>query len=398
MPDRDIWRRCVECDGATARPDIDMCLRHLERSERVNVLSESAGVVDARGVLIDVELWADISQSVKMADITGHRLRFDEATFDDPIDLKTLDTLGQASFIGTTFEGRVDASGLVFAKPSVFRRARFRCGADFQNAAFRGPTSFRGADLLLGTTFAGARFADTVSFERAIFSGYTDFRSAVFFEAYFSAAQFQGRADFRGVKFTRNGRWRDARFLASAPLADNPELFGEAVMPAPEPKASAAGPPRKPRLFIGSSSESREVARAAEERLADDAVPRIWEHIFQVGEVGIRSLLDTLQTCDFALFVVAADDVAQIRGVEVSTPRDNVIFEIGLAYGQLGSGRVFLLRPKAIPVHLPTDLLGVTIVFYEHDEFDSDPIGSLAQAIGPIRRAIQRIGPRARDM
>ena len=158
-------------------------------------------------------------------------------------------------------------------------------------------------------------------------------------------------------------------------------------MPEPSPAVSVekTATPARLRLFIGSSLESLEVAQAAEERLARDVKIRTWENIFNVGEIGINSLLQTLQTCDFALFVVTGDDSTKLRGSEVWTPRDNGVFETGLAYGQLGAGRVFLLKPQSLSVHLPSDLLGVNHVVFNDEEFHEDQLDSLATAVGPLR-------------
>jgi predicted nucleotide-binding protein len=46
---------------------------------------------------------------------------------------------------------------------------------------------------------------------------------------------------------------------------------------------------------------------------------------------------------DFAAFVVTADDVTASRGRRKASPRDNVVFEIGLFMGAIGRERTFVV-------------------------------------------------------
>jgi predicted nucleotide-binding protein len=56
--------------------------------------------------------------------------------------------------------------------------------------------------------------------------------------------------------------------------------------------------------------------------------------------------LDALDDAKFGLFVFALDDLTAIRGQEMRTARDNVIFELGLFVGRLGREHSFVLMPK----------------------------------------------------
>jgi predicted nucleotide-binding protein len=76
------------------------------------------------------------------------------------------------------------------------------------------------------------------------------------------------------------------------------------------------------------------------------------------------------------------------------TPRDNVIFELGLFLGRLGPGRTFMVRPRGVDLLLPTDLLGVEAADYDPD--DDDLPSALGTAAYRIKRAIaqaQSAGP-----
>lgn len=70
---------------------------------------------------------------------------------------------------------------------------------------------------------------------------------------------------------------------------------------------------------------------------------------------------------DFGIMIFAKDDITTVRGEEFETPRDNVLFEYGLFLGRVGSDKAFIVAEEGIK--LPSDLLGVTHVFYntEHN-------------------------------
>ncbi len=151
----------------------------------------------------------------------------------------------------------------------------------------------------------------------------------------------------------------------------------------------------KPNLFIGSSSESLEVAYAIQENLEHIAEVTVWtQGIFNLSNYSLDSLLDALETAHFGLFVFAPNDLTIIRGLEVSTVRDNVIFELGLFVGRLGRERNFIVIPKGQEkiFHLPTDLLGLTPAIYDSERQDENLLAALGPACSKISRAITRLG------
>ena len=137
----------------------------------------------------------------------------------------------------------------------------------------------------------------------------------------------------------------------------------------------------RPRLFVGSSSESIEIAYAVQENLDRDCETTVWtQNVFALSNSALESLLDVLDDFDFAMLIFTPDDVTRIRGEEVQTPRDNLVFELGLFVARLGRERVFLIVPRgAEQLHLPTDLLGVTPAAYEPRRQD----GNMVAALGP---------------
>lgn len=122
----------------------------------------------------------------------------------------------------------------------------------------------------------------------------------------------------------------------------------------------------KPSIFLGSSSEALPLAKAIKGVLEKDFRVEIWnERLFELGEDTLNNLLRFIQCYDFALLVLTGDDFAKIRGKRVKTPRDNVVFEIGLFMGALGRRRAFpIVAPaKKREVETPSDLLGNTAVY-----------------------------------
>jgi Predicted nucleotide-binding protein containing TIR-like domain len=148
----------------------------------------------------------------------------------------------------------------------------------------------------------------------------------------------------------------------------------------------------KPTLFVGSSSESLDVAYAAQKNLEDTAEVVVWtQGIFELTKSYLESLLGALDDSQYALFIFGPDDLTKIRGVETRTARDNVVFELGLFIGRLGRHRCFILMPaEGSDFHLPTDLLGIkTATFLKPSRSDR-----LQAALGPachdVRVAIRK--------
>jgi predicted nucleotide-binding protein len=114
-------------------------------------------------------------------------------------------------------------------------------------------------------------------------------------------------------------------------------------------------------MFVGSSVESIEVARAVQSELAHDVDVTLWgQGIFALSRATLNDLLDATREHDYAAFILAPDDIATIRDQTESVPRDNVMFELGLFFGGLGAERCFFLMPQNVKdFHIPTDLAGI---------------------------------------
>lgn len=127
----------------------------------------------------------------------------------------------------------------------------------------------------------------------------------------------------------------------------------------------------RPVLFVGSSSEAMPDATAIVNGLGDALIDiRVWtDGVFKPSHGAMESLEVAIPTADFALLLMMPNDVVEIRGEKILTPRDNVIFELGLAMGALGRKRSLMVVPRGVNVRLPTDLDGLTLITYDpsHD-------------------------------
>lgn len=150
----------------------------------------------------------------------------------------------------------------------------------------------------------------------------------------------------------------------------------------------------KPRLFVGSSVEGLPVAYSAQEGLEHDLEVTVWtQGVFNPSRFAMDELQSELDQSDFALFAFQPDDITLMRDEAQRTVRDNVILELGLFIGRLGRERAFILVPReAEPIHLPTDLLGMTPLTYEPNRTDENLVAALGPACQRIRKVVSRLG------
>ncbi|WP_318427876.1 nucleotide-binding protein [Photobacterium leiognathi] len=150
---------------------------------------------------------------------------------------------------------------------------------------------------------------------------------------------------------------------------------------------------RKPRLFIASSAESLPIAEAVNVNLDHDFEVTIWKNgTFKLSSSTIDDLVAKSSTVDFALFIFAPDDITSIRSRKEHVVRDNVIFEMGLFVGAIGKSRSFILKPRNVEMHLPTDLLGVTPADYEATRSDNDLVSATNRACSLIKSEVENLG------
>lgn len=144
----------------------------------------------------------------------------------------------------------------------------------------------------------------------------------------------------------------------------------------------------KPKVFIGSSGEQVQVAKAIQSILSAEAcVPDTWKDgVFSLSGFTLESLLLALDTYDYAIFVMGSDDVVIMKDSTHNAVRDNILFELGLFLGRLGRERVYYVLPSGVDLHLPSDLNGLT-----HGKYPSDH-PDLTTALAPFcSEVIKRI-------
>jgi predicted nucleotide-binding protein len=72
----------------------------------------------------------------------------------------------------------------------------------------------------------------------------------------------------------------------------------------------------KTTLFVGSSSEGLELARAERSLLTDDAELTLWnEGLFRITDTFIESLVNALPRFDFTTLVLSTDDLTISRNI-----------------------------------------------------------------------------------
>ena len=155
-------------------------------------------------------------------------------------------------------------------------------------------------------------------------------------------------------------------------------------------------PPRAiPAVFIGSSSESLPIATTIYNSLKRKRLePRIWtDGIFQCSRTTIEDLMAATEQSDFAVLVLAADDVTISRGRKKAAPRDNTVLELGLFMGALSRTRTYVVAPRPLDIKIPTDLLGITLLTYQRRRGQSNAL-AMRPVIRELMRLIEKYGPK----
>ncbi|MDX1545502.1 MAG: nucleotide-binding protein [Rhodothermales bacterium] len=147
----------------------------------------------------------------------------------------------------------------------------------------------------------------------------------------------------------------------------------------------------KPRVFLGSASESRAIVDALEAELRAVAVIERWDvDIFRPGHFTLEELTRAVNEVDFAIFVLGQDDVTESRGAVVPSPRDNVIFEAGLFTAILGRERTFYVVDRS-GTKIPSDWSGLGYTTF--DAAEQRPRDKVFEAVAKIRPQLEAWQP-----
>lgn len=172
----------------------------------------------------------------------------------------------------------------------------------------------------------------------------------------------------------------------------------------------------KRKLFIGSSNEGKNIAERVKgiiNKKFDWLEAVMWSDddskVFQLNSGTLDSLVKASRKFDYGILIATNDDTTNSRGKEQKSPRDNVIFEMGLFLGSLGFSRAFLLIEKN--GKLLSDFNGVTIPRFENNSksikkaidsicedilktknsFNLKPVPSTALAIGYFDNFVNKL-------
>jgi hypothetical protein len=157
----------------------------------------------------------------------------------------------------------------------------------------------------------------------------------------------------------------------------------------------------KSRIFIASSGRTLVLAEKLRDELQTDfCEATLWseEGRRQPGATIIEMLETSAEHYDFAVIILARDDVLIKETGDTLKARDNCVFEAGLFMKSLGRERCFLVN-SVDQRDLPSDLGGVISLPFKEpsDLFDRD---ACAQAIKSVSAAmkdsVQRAGKSAR--
>jgi predicted nucleotide-binding protein len=153
----------------------------------------------------------------------------------------------------------------------------------------------------------------------------------------------------------------------------------------------------RPALFIGSSTEGAPIAKALQVLLDHVCEVTVWHQgVFGLGQGTLESLINAVDEFDFAILALTADDLVISRDQELSAPRDNVLFELGLFMGGLGRYRTFLVYDRTARLKLPTDLTGVTAATFE-PHTSGNFHSALGVAATKIEEQVARLGVRGKE-
>ena len=150
----------------------------------------------------------------------------------------------------------------------------------------------------------------------------------------------------------------------------------------------------KPSIFIASSIEGVEVAKALGKQLEQDAFVTVWtEGAFLPGKAILETLTEAADQSDFAVLILSPDDISESRSASMSL-RNNLFFELGFLIGRLGRSRTFLVTEESPNLKIPSDISGISIAHLKA-RFTQNTFASLSPVAELIRKAVADLGLRS---
>ncbi len=156
----------------------------------------------------------------------------------------------------------------------------------------------------------------------------------------------------------------------------------------------------KSKIFIASSGRTLVLAEKLRDELRTEfCEATLWseEGQLQPGETIIEMLEGAAEQYDFAVIILAKDDVMTGGKGEILKARDNCVFEAGLFMSAIGRQRCFLVNSVS-QSDLPSDLNGIiSIPFGEPANLQdrSACAQAIAEVAAQLKDIVQREGPSA---
>jgi len=127
------------------------------------------------------------------------------------------------------------------------------------------------------------------------------------------------------------------------------------------------------KLFVASATESQDMVEAILLNLGDevDIVP--WAQVFGPSAHTLDRYLKAASEIPFGLFIFSP--VVEVRNISDPVdpdrvyrgPRDNVVLEAGVFFGQYGKSHTVILEPRGLPEYKqPSDLKGFISIEYDY--------------------------------
>jgi predicted nucleotide-binding protein len=152
-----------------------------------------------------------------------------------------------------------------------------------------------------------------------------------------------------------------------------------------ENSVGADRPRDRAKAFIGSSSEGLRIAEHLQAGLERVVECTIWSQgVFGLSRGNLENLVNATAKYDYAVLILTPDDLTTVRGKTQNSPRDNVLFELGLFMGALGRERTFVVHCRDEQIELPSDLAGVSVA-----TFGARTDKNLQAALGPVCTALK---------
>jgi len=151
------------------------------------------------------------------------------------------------------------------------------------------------------------------------------------------------------------------------------------------------------RIFIASSGRTLELAKQLRAHLNPDYCEvDLWTEVSKdcVGESILTMLKEATMKYDFAIVLLARDDVVVTDKGDKLKARDNCVFEAGLFIATLGEKRCFLATSVA-QGDLPSDLSGIIYIPFREPEDITDPDAckrAMQPAVDTIDGKVRKLG------